>query len=71
MKTYPPSITKEVIAGLPIETFTGKIVVVDHTDKMKKAVAHLSTADCVGFDTETRPNFSKHHHYKVSLMQIS
>jgi ribonuclease D len=68
---YLPSITKEVVSNLPVEVFPGEIVVVDHPETMKKALAHLSSADCVGFDTETRPNFTKKHHYKVSLIQVS
>ncbi|MDR3267709.1 MAG: 3'-5' exonuclease domain-containing protein 2 [Tannerella sp.] len=71
MKNYLPSIAKAEIAGLPAEAFPGKIVVVDHPEVMKKAIAHLSSSGYVGFDTETRPNFSKHQHHIVSLMQIS
>jgi ribonuclease D len=68
---YPPSIAKETVSSLPVEVFPGKIIVVDKPEIMKKAITHLSSSDYVGFDTETRPNFSKNQHHKVSLIQIS
>jgi ribonuclease D len=69
--SYAPSITKEQIAYLPLEAFPGKIVVIDKLEKVKKAVDHLFSSPYVGFDTETRPNFTKKHHHKVALIQIS
>jgi ribonuclease D len=66
-----PSITKEEIASLPVETFEGQIVVVDEQREVKKAVAHLSSGGIVGFDTETRPNFTKNQHHKIALVQLA
>jgi ribonuclease D len=68
---FPSCITKEQIADLPVETFPGRIVVVDRPEQMKDALAYLCRRNRVGFDTETRPNFSKQDHHKVSLVQIS
>ena len=68
---YAPSITKEEIATLPVEVFPGQIIVVSETKVMEEAIANLSSFQYVGFDTETRPNFSKKQHHKVSLIQIS
>ncbi|MDR2918482.1 MAG: 3'-5' exonuclease domain-containing protein 2 [Tannerella sp.] len=68
---HAPSITKEEISTLPIEAFTGKIVVIDKITDLEKAIEYISLQQCVGFDTETRPNFSKKQHHKVSLIQIS
>lgn len=67
----PVKITKEEISTLPIEEYTGRIVVVDHPADVKPAVEALSASRCVGFDTETRPNFRKDQHHKVSLMQVA
>ena len=39
--------------------------------KANKAVNYLMTADILGFDTETRPSFTKGHQNKVSLLQVS
>jgi ribonuclease D len=68
---YAPSITKEQISCLPVETFPGRIVVIDRPDTMRKAIDHLFASTHVGFDTETRPNFTKKQHHKVALIQIS
>lgn len=68
---HAPSITKEEISTLPVEAFTGRIVVIDKIKDLEKAIEYISLQQCVGFDTETRPNFSKKQHHKVSLIQIS
>ena len=64
-------ITKEAIAQMPKEVFTGRIVVVDTEEGLSDAIKHLSLFAEVGFDTETRPSFSKKTHYKMSLIQLS
>ena len=68
---YSASITKEEMALLPVEQFPGKIVVVDTQGSIRKAIAYLSTFDYVGFDTETRPNFSKTQHHTMALIQLA
>lgn len=68
---YAPSITKEEISTLPVEVFPGKIIVIDKIKDLEEAIAYISAQQYVGFDTETRPNFSKKQHHKVSLIQIS
>ncbi|MDR1335730.1 MAG: 3'-5' exonuclease domain-containing protein 2 [Tannerella sp.] len=69
--SYPSSITREQIAGMPPEMFPGRIVVIDRPAQVQDALADLKTAGLAGFDTETRPNFSKKDHHKVCLIQIS
>ena len=68
---YGVSITKEEMASLPVESFPGDIVVVENHTDVQKAVACLSTFDYVGFDTETRPNFSKAQNHKLALIQLA
>ena len=68
---YNVSITKEEMSVLPVEQFPGHIVVVENRDAVRSAITYLSTFDYVGFDTETRPNFSKTQHHKVALIQLS
>lgn len=68
---YIHTITKEEISELPVEEFTGRIIVIDNLPDVEKALRYLSLFDAVGFDTETRPSFIKGKHYKISLMQIS
>jgi ribonuclease D len=64
-------ITKEAVAQMPRECFTGRIVVVDNKVKLEKMLAGLSALKAVGFDTETRPSFSRKTRYRMSLMQLS
>ncbi|MDR3266930.1 MAG: 3'-5' exonuclease domain-containing protein 2 [Tannerella sp.] len=71
MKKFTAGITKEEISRMPREVFEGKIFVVDSEEKLKEAIAYLLTCKEIGFDTETRPNFSKKTHYKMALMQLS
>lgn len=56
---------------MPVEEFTGQIIVVNSETQADRAVEELMQQRCVGFDTETRPSFKKGQHYKISLMQIS
>ena len=68
---FNSSITKEDISSLPVEQFPGQTIVVDTMKSVRKAITYLSTFEYVGFDTETRPNFSKKQHHKVALIQIA
>jgi ribonuclease D len=68
---FKKNITKEEISNMEIEEFKGRIIVITTEDDVRKAVSYLSSFDAVGFDTETRPSFTKGKRYKVSLMQIS
>ena len=56
---------------MPREVFRGHIVIVKTIAVLSKALSYLSSCQIVGFDTETRPNFSKDTHYKMSLIQLS
>jgi ribonuclease D len=71
MNTFVNGITKEEIRLMPRETFKGRIFVVDTQEKLKEALAYLSTCTEIGFDTETRPSFSKKTQYKMALLQFS
>ena len=68
---FTHAITKEAISQMPREIFSGHIVVVDTEEGLNSALSHLSSFAEIGFDTETRPSFSKKTHYKMSLMQLS
>lgn len=71
MTQYTHTIKKEEISLLPIEEFTGRIIVIDTEKDADKAIEYLLQFPAVGFDTETRPSFKKGTRYKISLMQIS
>ena len=65
------TITKEAIAELPIETFDGKIIVIDQMIEVREALTYLSSKPTLGFDTETKPAFKRGQVHKVALMQLS
>ena len=69
--TFKTTITKEEIAKMPREVFPGRIVVVDTKEGLTEALTYLSSFPEIGFDTETRPNFRKNSHHKMSLIQLS
>ena len=54
-------------------TFPGEIVVIDRQGlAFFRALEYLRRQKVLGFDTESRPNFSpQHHHYGVALLQLS
>ncbi len=69
--TFNKTITKEEIAIMPMEEFAGQIVIVNTKEQLKDALLHLSFFSEIGFDTETRPEFTKNSHHKMALMQLS
>jgi ribonuclease D len=68
MKNY---ISKEEINDLDLYKYDGDLVVVTTADEAARAAIKLKASKVLGFDTETRPNFSKKTNYKVCLLQLS
>lgn len=56
---------------MPVEHFSGEIVVVDTAKSADQAIAYLLTQSVVGFDTETRPSFKRGKSNKVALLQLA
>lgn len=65
------TISKEEVAELPIETFSGNIIIIDKPEDIDNAIEELSKHSIIGFDTETRPSFKKGQVHKVALIQLS
>ena len=65
------SITKEEISTFEVEEFIGRILVIETIEDAENAVKYLSTADIIGFDTETRPAFKKGSVHGVALIQLA
>lgn len=65
------TITHEEIHELPLQKFTGKIVLIGEEKKLQRAFDEIKEHNAIGFDTETRPSFKKGQVYKVSLMQVA
>lgn len=71
MNIFPPNIDKEEVQRMEPCSIDGRIVVVDHPDRVEPAVAALRQARIIGFDTETRPSFLKGIHFRVALLQLA
>jgi len=65
------SITKEEVQKLPLIAFEGEIYTIDSFSDVIKAVNYLEKQTILGFDTETRPCFSKGKRNEVALLQLS
>ena len=65
------TISKEEINALPLATFQGDIITVNKPNECSDAIEELRKEAYIGFDTETRPSFTKNKSYKVSLLQLS
>ena len=68
---YQTSITKDEINQLPGLEFHGVIKVPISQDEVHEAIGKLSQEKVLGFDTETRPSFSKGEFYPVSILQLA
>ena len=70
---YPASISVEELGELECVDFSGPIVVVDDQGhEYAEAIEYLSSQKVIGFDTETKPNFTAHTpRNKMALLQLS
>jgi len=62
---------KTVVSTMKRVEYKGRIVVVYTISEAEKAVDYLLKQPVLGFDTETRPAFSKKQHFKCSLLQVA
>jgi ribonuclease D len=68
---YRENITVEELAECELSWFKGEIVLVDNLETFYKVIPRLLGSDLLGFDTETRPTFTKGKKNSVSLIQLS
>ncbi|OAV73354.1 ribonuclease D [Bacteroidales bacterium Barb6] len=71
MTHYLKTITKEEVSLLEAEEFNGRIILITTQEEAVKAVDYLMQFPRLGFDTETRPSFTKGMQNKIALMQIA
>lgn len=71
MIELPNKIDKSELANKPRVVFDGIIEEIDTEEKAQKAIEALSKETVVGFDTETRPSFTKGVAHKIALLQLS
>jgi ribonuclease D len=64
-------ISREAVNGLPILRYAGSVhVVAGHRD-LQSAMQDIAQESVVGFDTETRPAFSRGESYLPSIVQFA
>jgi ribonuclease D len=68
---FRESITKEELAEMPLKQFTGDIILVDTPQMARIAADYLRGFPVIGFDTETKPSFSKGDRHAVALLQLA
>jgi len=68
---FPADITKEEVNELPLHGYLGRIVIVDTTRGLSKAMKELEKTSFLGFDTETKPAFRKGVYHQVALLQLA
>lgn len=64
-------ITNEDINKLPVESFSGEIILVETEEQSIKACEMLDSYIYIGFDTESKPTFKKGIKSKLSLIQLA
>ncbi len=65
------TISREEIASLPIRRYEGDISVVNTPEALLAAMLDIRQERVVGFDTETRPAFTKGERYAPCLLQVA
>ncbi len=68
---YPRRVNPDMLQCLPLVRYSGEPELVETDEALDKALSEISKEKILGFDTETRPNFSKGKHYPVSILQLA
>lgn len=69
--SFKTSVTKEEINLLPTLDFSGELFLIETISDARVAAIELQSAKILGFDTETRPSFTKGEFYHVALLQLA
>lgn len=65
------SITNDEMSELPLSSFEGTIHLIERIEEVIPALDYLKNQTLLGFDTETKPSYSKGQNNPVSLLQLS
>ena len=68
---FAPEISREELSALPLVRFEGNIHLIENDRQADAAIEYLKTCPELGFDTETRPSFTKGKVNRVALLQLS
>lgn len=71
MEIFKNKISKEEVNGMDVESFKGRIYIVNNVTEANRVLDIVLKCDAVGLDTETRPSFKKGKTHNVSLLQIA
>jgi ribonuclease D len=64
-------LSREYINSLPIIRFDGEVVMVTSEEQAVECIEGMMKEKEVGFDTESRPSFTRGTSYPISLLQFS
>ena len=67
---FPRRVDSNLVATLPLVRCTHEISLIETLEQLDEALSEIEQESILGFDTETRPSFSKNVHYKVSVLQL-
>lgn len=67
----PRAISREALSALPVRRYEGPVIFVDTPALLHAARTDILDESVVGFDTETRPAFSKGERYLPSIAQVA
>ena len=70
-REFGRAISREEIANLPIRRYEGDVRLVATPHDLERALADIRRESVVGFDTETRPAFTKGETYLPCLVQAA
>jgi ribonuclease D len=68
---YSKKISKEKLQKLPMQFYNGVIHLINTEEGAQKAVTEIMMESILGFDTESKPAFSKGEKYLPSIVQIA
>jgi len=68
---FASEISSEELHSLTLEQFEGKIHLIEHHIAAELAVNWLRSFPALGFDTETKPSFTKGRYNRVALLQLA
>ena len=66
-----PCLSKEEINLLPLQAWEGPVVLVQNEDTLAAALEDMWKENVLGFDTETRPTFTKGKVCRPALIQLA
>ncbi len=67
----PRAISRADLNNLPVRRYEGRVAFIDTPAALAAAAADIRSERVTGFDTETRPAFSKGESYLPSLVQVA